>query len=275
MIIKSTAELSIDELNRLISDWSVSEIKIKDKENYPRGKTYDVWTLYSIKQKIIKFLKNCPQRDPNNPHTELEIFSYIYTKLGLMVEYDELARDINNSNPNFRGYACDLLDSASGLEGALIGKVALCSGFAETLRNLLAEMGIEAKYVEGWSRKNKGELEKGHAWNQVKLYGVWFNCDITNDREFIIDGLALPSFLKANYEFRCYQRYPADISPKVDYASYSIARDYQQFLISYYRDEILRELSEAENIKECSKPNFIRSIFEKLKIRRISQRGEE
>ena len=51
----------------------------------------------------------------------------------------------------------------------------MCSGYADILRNVCALKEIEAKYIVGFPPNDK----IGHAWNQVKLNGKWYNCDAT------------------------------------------------------------------------------------------------
>lgn len=276
MKITSTARLSLEDFNDLIAENRVYEITIQDPENYPKGKTYELFNLLTIKRAIVEFLKNCPQRDPHNPNTEKEIFSYIYTKLALTVEYDDLARDVNHADPNFKKlYATDYLDSASGLDSALLSKVALCSGFAETLRNLLAEKGIEAKYMSGMARPTAGVTHTpSHAWNQVKLDGEWFNCDVTHDREFIKQGLVAPNFLKSNAHFSNYTAYPISISGKIEPATRSISNAEQHILLNKHYGQILDELK-PEPDKAKKQPGFFRSILAKLHIIKSSQPGDK
>ena len=275
MIIESTAKISIETINDLIAECRVFDLTIKDEENYPKGKTYDIFVLLSIKRRFQEFLKGCPDRNPNNPNSEKEIFSYIYTKLAHYATYDEVARDANQSNAAFRAYASDYLDGASGIDGVMIGRCGLCSGFAETLRNLLAEKGIKAKYVTGWKKNADGSPSThGHAWNQVKLDGEWFNCDITVDRRFIVEGLVAPNFLKSNHDFVNYLRYPTNLSTTLEKATRSLTNNEQSALINNYHTRVVQELAEQDEKNKPKKKGFFKSISEKLKAKKISQRGD-
>ena len=49
----------------------------------------------------------------------------------------------------------------------------VCEGYAKAFQLLLNAIGIECNYVVG----NGGNV--GHAWNQVKLEGEWYNVDLT------------------------------------------------------------------------------------------------
>lgn len=268
MKINSTAELSLESFNDLIAENYIYEITIQDDKNYPKGKTYDLFNLFAIKRAIVDFLKDCPQYDSHNPHTEKDIFSYIYTKLALTVEYDDLASKAIHSSPEFKQlYAADYIDQSAGLDSTMISKRALCSGFAETLRNLLAEKGIEAKYVSGTSKPNPTTGKtSSHAWNQVKLDGEWFNCDVTHDQKFIKEGLVAPNFLKSNVQFSNYTKYPIRITNKIEPATHSISTHDQQILIGNHYNHILKEITAKTAETDKKQPGFFKSILKKLHI---------
>ena len=272
MVIESTANISIETLNDLIAGGYIYEITIKDSENYPGGKTYDIFAFLSSKRIMQEFLSGCPACNPNNPNSEKEIFAYIYTKLAYWAEYDDLARDINHSSNVFKLYASDYVSGAAGIDSILIGRRGLCSGFAETLRNLLAEKGIQAKFVSGWKRDSDGNpTNEGHAWNQVKLDGEWFNCDITCDRSFILQDLIAPRFLKSNHEFPNYMKYSSNITPKIEKATRSISDSEQTSLIHKYQSRIEYEMQPKAPQKK--KKGFMKKLSEKLKSKRTSQKG--
>ena len=50
-------------------------------------------------------------------------------------------------------------------------------------------------------------VDGGHAWNQVFLDGKWYNVDLTNDRDKIVEGRPCKHFLKSNIEFTRYDKY--------------------------------------------------------------------
>ena len=81
------------------------------------------------------------------------------------------------------------------MEGPLINKKGICTGYADLFKNVMSYLDIEAKEIRGVCvEPNKKSLTpiqnelvrsysnaKGtnHAWNQVKLDGKWYNVDIT------------------------------------------------------------------------------------------------
>lgn len=71
------------------------------------------------------------------------------------------------------------------IKGAVLNKRAVCEGYAEALSQLLNILHIENKCVTG---RSIGKKNNNHVWNQVKINGKWYNCDITSDSVNIIDG---------------------------------------------------------------------------------------
>lgn len=62
---------------------------------------------------------------------------------------------------------------------ALIDKTAVCQGYAALLYRLALEMGIDCRMITGTG--NGG----GHAWNIVKLNGLYYNADSTWDASWL------------------------------------------------------------------------------------------
>ena len=56
------------------------------------------------------------------------------------------------------------------LYGALIEKSAVCEGYAETLKYILDEAGVQCVLVSGTATNSEGKTER-HEWNYVQLYG--------------------------------------------------------------------------------------------------------
>lgn len=66
--------------------------------------------------------------------------------------------------------------------GVLILGKAVCEGYAKAMFRLLNQAGIECQYVVGIG--NGGP----HAWNRVKIDGVFYNVDATFDDPVVSDG---------------------------------------------------------------------------------------
>ncbi len=58
-------------------------------------------------------------------------------------------------------------------------RTAVCQGYAEAFELMASRAGLEAHIVTG--EANNGSGFEGHAWNQVKIDGKWYNVDCTWD----------------------------------------------------------------------------------------------
>lgn len=94
----------------------------------------------------------------------------------------------------------DIIDmnTPRNMIGGLLQKECVCAGYAEIVRNTLACCGIEAIYVDGQTEK---EGESGHAWNQVKLDGQWYNMDLTWARDDLVNGKIPRHLLMSDKDF--------------------------------------------------------------------------
>lgn len=68
--------------------------------------------------------------------------------------------------------------------GALVRKECVCEGYAKSLKYLLDEAKIENVIVIGEGTNTDGQRES-HAWNYVKLEGMWYAIDVTWDDPII------------------------------------------------------------------------------------------
>lgn len=81
------------------------------------------------------------------------------------------------------GFSLSHDDSEFNAYGVLVNGRAVCSGYAAAMNLLLRCAGVDSKIVIGdatdiYSKDSKTEK---HAWNQVKIDGVWYNMDATWD----------------------------------------------------------------------------------------------
>ena len=272
--IQSTAEISLEELYKMQSERSDYRIVIA-------GQGYKLDTFIKMKIAINEMLKKVPKVDANDPDAQKKVFSYIYTKMAHLVSYDELAAKYCDAVGYERDKMSDVVNRASGLEGALLHRSAVCSGQAETLKNLLEECGIESKIMSGKS-KTSGY---GHAWNQVKLDGVWYHCDITNDAGWIKEGLCAPHFLKSNEDCTRMQQFNLREGFQAEETGESVSEKKQYELISEARKTVEAEFDEEyarieeenrkyqEKQKRDKRPKFVNAIIDLYE--RAKERAEE
>ena len=92
--------------------------------------------------------------------TELKVHDYYVSRLS----YDtNCANDYSS-----KGY----FNLAHTAYGALCSKKAVCDGFSSGFELILKELGIDSMIIAGYA---KG----GHAWNMVRLDGMWYEVDTT------------------------------------------------------------------------------------------------
>lgn len=202
-IYNNTSEISINELIEYKSQNPNQKITIQNpNKSSDKLDSYSLDDMIEIKKKIAEIVDGLP-KDLDNPDKEKKIFTYLYTRLAHLIEYDEFA----SSTVGLGGYARDMSGkyrtNASNLIGGLLQGKSMCGGYSEILRNVLSEVGIESIYISGEGKDNLGN----HAWNQVKLDGKWYNVDLTNDRDNILDNTECQYFLKSDSEFKRYEQY--------------------------------------------------------------------
>jgi len=242
VLIKNTGEISLEELEKLREE-GLRWVEVADERctNSPKVYGYDIFK--KIKQKMSEYTKNVPKVSNDDPDKEKKIFTYIYERIAKNISYDERVAGWCGLSGYDRDMAEVSIERASNLEGLLEDRV-LCAGYSEILRNMLSEVGIDALYISG-GPKTMGEAmttnSSSHAWNQVNLDGKWYNCDITNDADFILEGLKLPHFLKSNDEFTRYKKFPCKDPSKIQESTESISEEKQEELIEEQRKRLLRE----------------------------------
>lgn len=280
--INSTADITLEELEQLKAQ-GVRIITVGDGKH----NRYPIDKFITIKAAISDYVKHAPHPDPSDPDAQKKVFSYIYTKMAHTVKYDETACRYSN----LTGYAKDMTEdyvaAASNLENALLCGSAICAGYAETLRNLLAECGINSKVISG-GQVHRGDPGNGsHAWNQVQLDGEWYHCDITNDADFILEGLAAPHFLKSTKDCTRVEKYPPKPGVTLEETGKSIGDDKQYELIEESRTIVTDEMEarrveaakiaakNAEAEKRSKRPRFVNAILDMLEKLKGKEKGDE
>ena len=142
---------------------------------------------------------------------ETERFSLIYQRILNNIQYDYAA--VSPIGRVQRKYAEKNEDDCRNLKNALLHGKAVCAGLADALKNACILKNLEGEYIEGPVDflenknsyfKNKKSLRDKvvfsddksvitrvyHAWNKIKINGVWYNFDPTWDQLEIANGKA-------------------------------------------------------------------------------------
>lgn len=160
---------------------------------------YSIDDLIQIKAKILDIKKQIQVPSKQDPHKEKKIYAQITRILSENIEYDDYEAgtskeyyeektgksydDYIQKNKE-RDIAIARLESRN-LLGLLRG-TAVCQGYAEIIRNLAAEYGINVESIRG-SIPINGK-KSSHEWNQVRLDGIWYDDDFTNYHQDLVNG---------------------------------------------------------------------------------------
>lgn len=129
-----------------------------------------------------------------------------YRKIKLIYDYicDNVEYDTNDSySLNFSAY------------GALIGKKAVCQGYANLFYRLALEAGLDARYISGYG--NGGP----HGWNIVKIGDLYYNLDSTWD---CVHREGYRYFLQCDKDFLYHERNEEYLTTEF-YAEYPMATE--------------------------------------------------
>lgn len=124
--------------------------------------------IYSAALNILDtYLPNSWQTDEGGEYNTVHV---IHDYLAGCVAYDFELYD------RYRAGETDLGDDpAFHIDGALVGKTAVCDGLSRAFDFLCAIEGIKSVRVTG------SLASSPHAWNKVRVGGVWYNIDVTAD----------------------------------------------------------------------------------------------
>ena len=103
--------------------------------------------------------------------------------------------------------------------GALYYHTALCQGYAVLAYRLLKELGVDVRIITGDCNAS-GKIEK-HAWNIVKVDGLYYNMDVTLDDQ---DG-SMDYFLKTDDHFEDTHTRDAEFMSEEFYTEYPMSEE--------------------------------------------------
>lgn len=257
--IEDISVLSVEELETLEKDFNIVSIKFDDVNIKPDYASYgyDTESYKMCMGKIDELLQDIENQE------ELPNFMQVVNKLARNIRYDYNVKEYDygkNINLN-EEEKYEVRRRLRNLEGGLLDNTSVCGGYAEILRNVLACIGIESRYIRGYGKESKD----GHAWNQVKIDGVWYNVDLTLDIDRILKGEMPQYMLKSDEEFgheeyeRVEQREEVCIKsiPQEVISKHLGKRKFIQDVVTLVKQsdidkvqEILVAKTEQENIKE-------------------------
>lgn len=212
---KNASEISAKDAEKMIKK-GVKRIRFEDRFAFDASSyiTYELEEYKACREKIDELLEGLSIPAKNDPNREKKVFMQVMQRLATHIQFDH---EHITEQDNIKKKRRELLDGEGTLRnedsikieekerkidyvtprnmiGGLIMRKSVCSGYAEIVRNTLACCGIEAICVEGL----RVDGSSGHAWNQAKLDGKWYNADLTWSRESLLGMDTFPPCLLMN-----------------------------------------------------------------------------
>ena len=103
--------------------------------------SYDREDFIQIRRKIDEIKQKIVMPEENDADREKKIFMQVYKILGEMIEYNYYAIS-EEGEKDF-----ELTRTCRSLKDGLLKGKAVCAGYANILKNIIEEFGIEAKYI--------------------------------------------------------------------------------------------------------------------------------
>ena len=122
----------------------ILEIEIRDDKDseFPLPVySYDREDFIQIRRKIDEIKQKIVMPEENDADREKKIFMQVYKILGEMIEYNYYAIS-EEGEKDF-----ELTRTCRSLKDGLLKGKAVCAGYANILKNIIEEFGIEAKYI--------------------------------------------------------------------------------------------------------------------------------
>lgn len=198
--VASNQEMSVIKLNNLnaisidlLSDIQKNVIDYGSMKFKLNEESFDdtEYTFAELSAIMIKMEELTAGIDPNA--SEMDKFATIYERMTNSITYDHdcirrtdklearRKKEWNDKDYTAAGKTTGEIKQerreAAGLYGGLVNGKAICAGYAMILHEALQYVGIKSKYLEGYPLDGT----HGHAWNQVKIDGKWYNVDSTWD----------------------------------------------------------------------------------------------
>lgn len=134
----------------------------KEETTTKKPTTQNTGTQSDLSKLVKKIIGNIVKSGMSDLEKVLVIHDYITYN----IDYD------------YDNYLKNTIPSTSySTYGTLTTGRGVCSGYAGAFYELAKEAGLDVKYVEGTANNGSGNGYQGHAWNQVKINGVWYNMD--------------------------------------------------------------------------------------------------
>lgn len=260
LYLNNPTELNYDEYRNLIKSFNIYSVVVNGlvkttiNENDKFAKIIDSRLWYEYLKNLDKLTMNIEEILISDNDIEKKMFSILCKRIVQNVTYDMGADELFYKNKKYHSER-----ATDEIIGVIDGKC-VCRGYAGIVRDGCAILGINAIVVYG-----SNGIE-GHAWNQIKLDGQWYNVDITWDANGILKNIDTYWFLTSDADFNRYGILTN--TGNMFHKNYSLGRSNENICsTSVSKDKIQNYL----NIEENKKRNWLEKITQKL--REKSERG--
>ena len=159
--------------------WQVGQVN-KDLSGYITGDMYDLTFTYTIEyyttpeqeDELTERLAEVTAELALDGKSDYAKFDAIYDYIVKHVTYDYEHLNDGDYDLKFSAYA------------ALINGTSVCQGYANLLYRMLLDAGIDCRIITGKGETTNSQgltTAENHAWNIVKLGGLYYNVDATWD----------------------------------------------------------------------------------------------
>lgn len=196
--------------------------------------------------------------------SEAERFKEIYINLATMLEYDYAATE------NGSEYAKNNMNKSRNLENAVLLHKAVCTGFSETLKQVLSLVGIEGKIC--YSLEDNDGI--GHSYNLVKIDGKWYNTDLTWDYDDIRKKRRPKYCLKSDKDFvKCRMQdkqyhIPDDVNVEKCNESLEIFSEYNAF--TYLISKMKRNINKDNKLLPAHVEKQEKSFRKRIQVQTLT-----
>lgn len=247
-------EITFEEYRKLTKDFNIYSVVVNglvkdevfESDQFARILDSRLWyeylkNLYRLTNNINISLSN---EDSND--REKKIFSILCKRIVESVTYDLESQEKFNKNKEYHSQ-----DATNEIVGLIAGKC-VCNGYAGIVRDACAIWGIDAIVVMGSNNIY------GHAWNQAKLDGEWYNADITWDVINILNNTDTYWFLKSDEDFNEFGG-PTNIGI-IFHKDYTSGRTYENVCSNSVSKEKIKNYLTLE---EKKKKNWLEEIVQR------------
>ena len=195
LYIQKPGEIGYEELKKFKNNFNmyavvVNNLMTKHGKFKPHMINYNLYLEYS--KKLWDIVSNIDYEEcynSNNP--QINVFCKLLKEIVNNVQRGD-------ADESYTEKLSKNLQKFERIPDEIIGLVSgecVCRGMSGIIRDACALIGIKTKVI-------KGERDiDGHAWNQVKLNGNWYNVDLTWDHANIKKNMTPYFILKSNKEF--------------------------------------------------------------------------